>query len=358
MSTFLWKKSWVMLAPQIPNKYNGWIMKFFCGSYTKLGGKGIIFGEIKGNIIKSNGSYFLPDPIYLILNKNRDRLYSVSGNDNGTGGSIDSFAVEDEKLRLLSRENTIGKEPCHLCFDNDGKFIYTANYTSGSVSVFPVTENGTGAMIQHVCHEGKGPDPARQKGPHIHHVSFIPGTNILCCVDLGIDALMMYKQNPETGHLTFHDRFDTPPGLGPRHIVYAANDMAYLNFEMGNQIGVLRYRAGKWESMQMISTLPPSYNGKSITAAIRLNHDGKLLLVSNRGHDSITVCNVLDDGLLSLRGIHKTSGHIPRDFIFIDEKTLLIPHQDSNLDISRFDPDTGITKTGELPLKGTVCVCF
>ena len=333
-------------------------MKFYTGSYTKLGGAGITFGEINGNSFTLTGTYFLPNPIYLILNRNKDRLYSVSYSNDETENFADCFAVEKNGLQLLSRQKTIGVVPCHLCLSHDEKFLYTANYRSGCISVFPVTENGIEPLIQHICHKGKSIEPERQAGPHVHHVSFLPGKSILCAVDLGLDALVMYNQNPKTGCLTFFDRLDTPAGLGPRHLVYGSNDMVYLNFELGNKAAVLKYRDGKWETLQMLPTLPEGYSGKSTTAAIRLSPDGKLLLVSNRGHDSIAVYDVSDDGLLSLRGIYPSGGCVPRDFIFADKNTLLISHQEGALHLSSFDPAAGIVKIGELPLKGTVNICL
>ena len=94
---------------------------------------------------------------------------------------------------------------------------------------------------------------------------------------------------------------------------------------------------------------------KNTASAIRMTSDGKLLLVSNRGHDSIAVYHVLADGLLSLKGIYKTGDLFPRDFNLVNDQTLLIGHQNGALTLARLEEE-GIRTLTSLDVKGCVCI--
>ncbi len=335
-------------------------MDFFVGTYTRMGGPGIASCSLDAGKLSLRYAVELPNPTYVILSAKQDRLYSVSSDSasGGPGGSAAAYAVGAGGLQLLSRHDTVGTGPCHLCLSPDERFLYTANYQSGTVSVFPVAGDGAiGEQIQFIQHAGRGPHPERQAGPHAHQVTFVPGTSLLCVIDLGLDAVMVYEQDPQTGRLTLHDRLDVEPGLGPRHLVYGPEGVAFLLHELGNQVSVIVRDAGKWTTRQTIPMLPAGYAGKSTAAAIRLSADGKRLFASNRGHDSIAVYDVAPDSSLALAGIHPTGGGGPRDFVLLDDRALLIAHQDGDVRLASFDPATGLQTLDVLNMPGAVCVC-
>ena len=66
-------------------------------------------------------------------------------------------------------------------------------------------------------------------------------------------------------------------------------------------------------------------------AAIRISKDGKFIYVSNRGHDSIAVFKVLNDGKLELAQRISVFGSFPRDFNWDkSEKYLVVANQNTN----------------------------
>ena len=113
---------------------------------------------------------------------------------------------------------------------------------------------------------------------------------------------------------------------------------------------------------KVISTLPESFTGVSTSADIHLTSDGRYLYASNRGHDSLAVYQVLQDGLLMLVEYAPTGGQTPRNFaITADDRFVLVANQDSNNIISyRIDPSSGrLLATGhEINVKAPVCICF
>ena len=199
--------------------------------------------------------------------------------------------------------------------------------------------------------------PERQTGPHAHQVSFIPGTRLLCVVDLGLDALMVYQPDEKTGELTLYSRSQVPGGLGPRHLIYAKNGLTYLASEVASQAAVLRWNGNEFQVLQVLPTLPEDFTGKNTASAIRLTSDETQLLISNRGHDSIAVYRIGGEGLLTLESILKTGDDFPRDFALVDDDTLLIGHQNGQLTLAR-RTETALETIGALDVKGCVCVAL
>ena len=52
-----------------------------------------------------------------------------------------SFDKETGKLSLLNRQPTMGADPCYVA--TNGKEVLTANYSGGSMSIFPLKKNGS-----------------------------------------------------------------------------------------------------------------------------------------------------------------------------------------------------------------------
>ena len=329
-------------------------MRFYLGTYTRLGGPGIAICCLDGDKMSIHSSVEMPDPTYIIHNQAGNRLFAASDPviDNNNG-AVASFSITETGLEPLSYKQTVGSGPCHICLSADERFLYCAHYYSGLISVYPVNEDGyIGACIQLVEHHGHSVHPVRQIAPHVHQLSFIPKTNLLCSVDLGIDALMIYEQDASTGRLTFSDRLNTPPGSGPRHILFGENDFAFLVCEIDNRVLVLRRSYHAWHLLQSISTLPAEFQGNNTASAIR--RQGNRIYVSNRGHNSIAVFEIGYNSLLTGVGIYPTGDDFPRDFDFIGNR-MIIAHQKGCVILSKVSYD-GIFPVSRLNISGAVCV--
>ena len=330
-------------------------MRFYLGSYTRLGGPGVAVCELNGDAMRLLYTDALPNSTYVILNRAGTRLFAVCSDAVGStpGGSVASYALDlPHPLPRLSQENAGAVGPCHLCLSADERFLYTANYHSGSISVFPVSE--TGAIlprIQLIQHEGSGPDPKRQAGPHAHQVTFLPFTNTLCCADLGLDALMLYDADPVTGLLTYSRRIPLTPASGPRHVCYG-NGQTYVVHEMGGIVTVLDEAL---RPLQVLPTLPVGWRGESTAAAIRLTPDGNTLIASNRGHDSLAFYRRDCHGIWSLEAIRRTPYAIPRDFNVLPDGRLIIAHQEGAVVLAKVNGNA-LETISELDVKAAVCV--
>jgi 6-phosphogluconolactonase len=231
----------------------------------------------------------------------------------------------------MSEQPSGGEDPCHVSCDKTGKFLYVANYSGGSASVFPILSPGSpdstlGGIVAHAVHSETytasgnetGGVPDRQEKPHVHSIDLDPiAQQYVFANDLGCDVLVTYKT--KNGSLKPHSTFEFPAGTGPRHLKFAPNNdnFVYLISELSNDIYMLEFdfHKGKFRQVQKIHGLPKDFVGENLGAEIDISPNGKFLYVSMRGYDVITIFKINEhSGKLKLAGYQKTGGKHPRHF--------------------------------------------
>jgi 6-phosphogluconolactonase len=105
----------------------------------------------------------------------------------------------------------------------------------------------------------------------------------------------------------------------------------------------------------------PAPDPESTAADIHLDGPGQRLLMSNRGHNSLAVCSVADDGRLTLLGTPSCGGNWPRNFALLaGGRHVLVANQyDHRVDVLGL-PATGAAlgqPLATLPAQGAACVC-
>ena len=117
------------------------------GTYTSGTSKGIYvyrFNTETGDASYVNEIDGLSNPSYLNLSKDEKFVYSVGENENEGGVAYAlSFDKKNGKLTRLNSQKTFGGSPCYINIDPKGKYVITANYTGGNVSVFKIKKDGT-----------------------------------------------------------------------------------------------------------------------------------------------------------------------------------------------------------------------
>lgn len=314
----------------------------------------------------------IKNPSYLAFHPNQRFLFAVNELKDYKGqatGTLSSFAIEPTsgQLHFINKVPTHGTDPCQVTVDQTGKYALVANFSSGSVAVLPIREDGSlseaSAVIQH---EGSGLDPARQSGPHAHSVTLDASNRFAYVPDLGLDKVMIYGFDPNRGKLKSHDQpwFQTKRGAGPRHFVFHPDkNFAYLINELDSTIVSLEHNreTGTLKEIQTVPALPESVAGESTCADIHVDPSGCYLFGSNRGHDSIVVYKIDNrSGNLTYVGHESTQGKTPRNFA-VDPtgKFLFAANQDSNTVVHfSIDQQTGrLSPTGQITKAPTpVCV--
>lgn len=261
----------------------------------------------------------LPGATFLCFSRDGKTLYATS-NTQADGGCAAAFRCSpDGSLKFLGRVPAGGKSACYLTCSPDGRFLYSANYSSGSVTEFTLAEDGSITGRNRVIgHQGPcGPVKDRQEMPHTHCTVLTPDNRYLCVNDLGMDSILLYPVTP--GGLALPaSEWKAEPGEGPRHILFdGTGEFAYVVNELASSVTMLHYSDGKLERLGALSTLPPDCHTKTKAAAIRFSPDGRFLFATNRGFDSIACFRIVSPGSLELTDIVSSRGSSPRDFQFL-----------------------------------------
>lgn len=314
----------------------------FASGYAKADQPGIHafqFDETSGALTPHGTFTGIANPSFLVVHPNQRWLYAVSelGKVNdGKFGEVWSFRFEREPFAIetLNQQTTNGDWPCHLQIDATDKWIVATNYGTGNAAIYPIREDGSlGEMTDFVQHRGNGPNKDRQEGPHAHSSIFTPDNRFVIIADLGIDQLVIYSFDSTTGKLTPHSAAHSQPGAGPRHLAFHSNGKWFYTVnELNSSVTFYEYDAanGALTEKQNIPTIP-SGAPENIVADIHISASGKRLYVSNRGHNSIAVYDINENGVLMLASIPSCGGNWPRNFaLAINEQFMLVANQYSN----------------------------
>ena len=129
----------------------------FVGTYTSGTSKGIYvyrFDEETG-IASYVSEVEAVNPSYLAISSDRRYVYSVGENSrNAAVAYAFTFDKTAGKLSLINSQPTNGAAPCYISTDHTGRFVVTANYSGGNVSVFPLNRDGSLQPVEKVFNLG------------------------------------------------------------------------------------------------------------------------------------------------------------------------------------------------------------
>jgi 6-phosphogluconolactonase len=335
----------------------------YVGTYTtKTNSKGIYvfrFDTATGKLSAIGIAAETPDPSWVVVHPGGKFLYAA--NEAGKASAVSAFAVDAKsgKLTLLNQIPSLGEDPCYLSFDKSGKYVLVANYSSGTIAVFPILADGRlGEHTALVKDQGAtGPNKERQEAPHAHWIETSPDNRYALVADLGLDEVLVYKFDAPSGTLAPNEPAFArlKAGSGPRHAVFYSNGkFVFAVSELSSTATSFAYDAkkGTLKETGAASTLPAGFSGRNDVAEAAVHPNGKFLYVSNRGNDSIAIFSVdAAKGTLTPAGGIPTGGKEPRHFaIDPSGKYLLAENQFSNnIVIFKIDAATGgLTPTGQV----------
>ena len=343
-------------------------MRIFTGGYTEpilMGSgemvegrcKGIAcydFDEQTGKLAYRTVTGDIQNPSYVLADAEGAYLYCVNElkDWNGIDGSTVSAFVIDRETGALQRINqqfTCGADACHLSFSPDKKYLLVSNYSGGSLAVYRIREDhGLEPATCVLRHRGRGANPERQEGPHIHQTVMAPDGQHVYVSDLGQDVFACYRADWEKGWLLPEKEKNIYgiPGQGTRHGAFDGNGTHfYVMTELTCEVNVYQYKAGQAELMQTISAFadPAQQTEGCLGAGIRIHPSGKWVYGAVRGTNHIAVFRVEADGRLTLTETKLSGGEIPREFILSpDGRYLLAANQDTdNICVFAIDEHTG-----------------
>ena len=339
------------------------IHSFYVGCYTKKAHDAGIhllrFDTESGGLCRAASYYGGESPSFLT----RAGHFLYAANEIGNTGKVSALSVNaDGALAYLNSAETPGAATCHAALING--FLYAANYGDGSIFGTAVRADGSlGAIVAQVRHEGGGPNPNRQKGPHAHSVTGIPNSDLLIAADLGADRLFCYRQKPD-GSLTpdaASPAIPAPAGGGPRHIAAAASGKRFFAvMEMGVSMAGFTKAGAGWQADEACSLLAEDVTEADSAADIHFAANETRLYATVRGKNLIAAFDIDANGVPKRIGAYPTFGDSPRSFcLSADESFVLIAHQASgHVTACPVDKQTGAVgaAVGSVVLDGASCV--
>jgi len=292
--------------------------------------------------------------------------------DERTDGQVHAYSrdYQNSALMWISTQPTEGADPCYVSFDPEERHALLTNYTGGNFVALEIDGSGTLGPARSYRHNGSGPMASRQEVPHPHMIAPNPVDGQIYVSDLGIDQVVAYVFDPESGDLVPPPagaiKAVLKPGAGPRHFVFdETGNRLYVIGELDSTVTFFeRQTTGdNWNAVQTISTLPADFKSESTCAQILRSADGRFLYGSNRGHDSIAIFGIDQaSGRLTALGHESTRGRTPRNFNIDPTGTwLFAANQDSDtVVLFQRDADSGrLTVSGDpIRVPMPMCVAF
>lgn len=285
--------------------------------------KGIYYSTFDTASGKLSGAKIVAEigsPGWITMDPDKEYLYAA--------GTLNEACVaaykigENGKLTFLSSANTEDGRSAHTAVHPSKKFLITAQYGGGSVSVFPIKSDGSvGKRSQHIEHNGgSGVVPSRQEAPHPHWTGFSPDGRFAFIPDLGLDQIVIYKVDEAKGTLSEHSVAQSVPGGGPRHMRFSIDGKyIFLLNELTLSVTTFSYNARAGKTARKTTTPALSDDAKShqefnSSSEILVHHNGKFVYSANRGDDTVTLywANPIS-GHLTVKAVENVRGAFPRN---------------------------------------------
>ncbi len=213
----------------------------------------------------------------------------------------------DNGALTFAAQTALPGSPTHISTDHSGRFIFSASYNAGSVSVVRVEDGlpvGTVDVVEGLegCHSANiSPDNRTLWVPALKQ-------DRICLFTLSDDGKLV-AQTPED--------VKTVEGAGPRHMAFHPNQQyAYCVNELNSSVDVWQISNAhqQVECIQTLDMMPEGFADTRWAADIHITPDGRHLYTCDRTSSTITIFSVSEDGsVLAVEG-HQPTETQPRGF--------------------------------------------
>lgn len=245
-------------------------------------------------------------------------------NETLAGGITAVAVAESGEMRVLGTAAT-GAAPCHAAVTQDGRWLLTADYVGGTVTLVALAPDGRPrGRVDSLRMQGSGPHADRQDAPHPHMIAS-PDTasDALLCVDLGTDRITTLTVT-DGGRLEAGDAWVVPPGTGPRQAVaHPGGDGVLVVGELSATLLHVRLPAGgdATPAEVVVEVATTADDEPAFPAQLLTTEDGHVL-VSNRGPDTLAVFDARTPSLDRVAEVPAGAGW-PRHFALVDGLVLV-----------------------------------
>jgi 6-phosphogluconolactonase len=255
---------------------------------------------------------------------------------------IASFRIDPASGRLTpAGMNPLPDSMASIVTDRSGRSLFAASYGGHKMSVSPIARDGIVQAATQVLPTGQ----------NAHAVLVDASNRNVFVTNLGSDAVMQWRFDPDAGKLTPNPvpTFAARSKAGPRHLVFHPNGrIVYLLNELDAGVDVLAFdpAGGTLSNLQTLSTLPAGFSGKPWAADIHVTPDGRFLYTSERTTSTLATFAIDPaTGRLALKA-HTPTEKQPRGFnIDPSGRFLVAVGQASNaMTLYAIDRDSGALK--------------
>ena len=250
------------------------------------------------------------EPSFLALDPAAKFLFAVNETDPGR---VRSFSVNQASgaLTPLNDVPSMGSTTAHLSTDATGRWLLVANY-GGELRSRGRSRRSRSApmdgLARRLIRESSASGRWRTKS------ASDPGNRFVYVPLKGGPAVAQLAFDAATGRM----KPNVPPqvaaaaGAGPRHLDFHPNGrFVYVINELDLTMTAYAYDAktGLLRELQILPTLPPAADKVGASCAdVHVHRTGRFLYGSNRGHNSIVIYRLGDDGRMTLVG-HEARRH-------------------------------------------------
>ncbi len=283
------------------------------------------------------------EPSFLAFDPTAKYLFAVNETDPGR---VRSFTINQASggLTPINDVPSMGSITAHLSTDKTGRWLLVANYgdtKQGTIASIPIGPDGRLSEAVDTREFGLG--------SMAHYISSDPGNRFVFVPLKGGPSVAQLVFDPATGRMkpNVPPQVTAAPGAGPRHLDFHPNGrFAYVINELDLTMAAFAYDAktGLLRELQVLPTLPAAADKVGASAAdVHVHRSGRFLYGSNRGHNSIVIFRLADDGRMTLVGHESRTILRPRNFTIDPTGTLmLVANQDgASVSIFRIDQNKG-----------------
>ena len=251
------------------------------------------------------------NPSFLAMSEDKNFLYNVQGG----GDKLCAYAI-NERTGKLSFLNSVPSK-AGLALEVCNGYLFVA---AGDISVYPLKEDGSiENEVARLTPTGEiGPMKGIQHSAQPHHILHDAQKKFFAVPCRGMDVVHIYNFDAPSRTVRAVSKLDTYGGLYPRHIAFHPQmPVAYVLLERYGFVLSCRYENGAIIPFESHVTVDRDfvnlYNG---AAEIQIHPNGRILGISNRGHNSIALFSIREDGGLEHRSWIRERICVPRYFAF------------------------------------------
>ena len=195
------------------------------------------------------------------------------------------------------------------------------DYYNGELSAFRIAKKKLVTKIGGYQFSGKGTVPVKQALPYPTFVDYLPDQDKIIVCAMGLDKLCLFDVQDD-GTIVYDNvhSFDVKPGNGPKKVIFnESGNRAYVLNAINSTIDVYQYENLKFELLQTVDTYPKDDEYDNEPTDLKFNFDQTHLYVTNKGHDSLALFDVEEDGTLTYLDFEDTSPD-PVDVLVYNEE--------------------------------------